>query len=359
MSDLCPNLHALIEEAQLAILGAKATLREFIKGSKTKEQLTQSITQANDEASEYEKFCKESTKIGEISIWAPDYISLLNIAKLNDIKLRRIFETIRPDSIDPVTKRLVRLDLSHMRIKQLGNTLSGLTHLYQLELMGNQLQDITGLDDLKNLRTIYLQGNDLRSLSGLGKLTELNILAIDRNINLFKLTGVEKLTKLTSLSASTCQITSFDEISDLKELTSLNLNTNGITSLNTLKNMNQLISLSFNHNKIASLSGIENLSNLEVLEMSDNLLTSVTQLSGLEKLTRLFLAKNQLRTLSGIENLTRIHELSVIENPLDSLIDLSNFSDLWQLYITPSTAVENAISNLSKALPDLLISYEY
>ena len=89
-----------------------------------------------------------------------------------------------------------------------------LTQLQELDLPGNQLAEIKGLEKLTQLRTLWLDNNQLTEIKGLEQLTQLKYLDLRYN-QLTEIEGLEQLTQLQYLYLSSNQITEIEPLENI------------------------------------------------------------------------------------------------------------------------------------------------
>ena len=120
-------------------------------------------------------------------------------------------------------EKVTRLDFFNNQLTEVPKGLEKLTQLTELELGGNQLTDVKGLEMLTKLTFLNLQSNQLTEVpKELEKLTKLTWLPLDYN-KLTDVKGVEKLTKLEKLWLDDNQLTSVKGLEKLTQLRELRL----------------------------------------------------------------------------------------------------------------------------------------
>ncbi|XP_038623849.1 leucine-rich repeat-containing protein 23 isoform X2 [Tachyglossus aculeatus] len=139
-------------------------------------------------------------------------------------------------------EELPYLQIANFAHNRIGST-EGILHprLASLDLKGNFIQRVTGLDPLKlgNLHTIELRGNQLESTAGLC-LPKLKYLYLAQN-NLRQLEGLESLEQLCTLHLRDNQLDVLDGFSPaMKALQYLNLRGNMIADLAELEKLRVL-----------------------------------------------------------------------------------------------------------------------
>jgi LPXTG-motif cell wall-anchored protein len=206
-----------------------------------------------------------------------------------------------------------------------------------LDLSGNSITDISGIEVFKNLQILTLNDNDLTSLPDtIGDLSSLQILELNDN-------------DLTSLP---------DAIGDLSSLQSLYIGDNDLTSLpDTISNLSSLEALYLSDNDLTSLpESFSNLSSLAYLYLSDNDLISLPDTFGDLRLFALYADNNDLTSLpESFGNIDCLNYLSLDNNDLTSLpesfVNISNLDYFG--------AANNSLINLTSAQYQKVASITY
>ncbi len=215
-----------------------------------------------------------------------------------------------------------------------------------MEVNGNEIADLTGINyftkltflncsgnklaslevpGLANLRLLYCNNNELASLdvSGLTNLTSLRC-----NNNELASLKMSNLTSLATLDCDTNQLAALD-VSELINLTSLRCNNNQLASLD-VSELASLETLNCSNNQLASLSGVLS-TKLTFLYCNNNQLTSLN-VSGLATLKSLTCRNNQLASLA-VSGLTNLETLDCSDNRFTAL-NVSGLTKLDNLYCT-------------------------
>ncbi|CAI5764740.1 leucine-rich repeat-containing protein 9 [Podarcis lilfordi] len=145
-----------------------------------------------------------------------------------------------------------------------------------LDLDGQHLSRISGLDKLENLRWASFSNNNLTKIEGLDTCQNLEELTVDGNC-ITTLEGISKLCKLMRLSANNNHLTSLERnvFDNLSHLHYLSLENNRITSLAGLQKAYALIELYISNNYVSSnqeIYQLKGLNNLVILDMYGNLI---------------------------------------------------------------------------------------
>jgi len=169
------------------------------------------------------------------------------------------------------------------------------------------------------------------------------------------LSGIESLTKLTTLILSSQTITDLAPLSSLTELTSLELSNSDIGVLSTISTLTSLRSLRIINNELSDLNFLTGLSSLRVLTVERTKLSDISALSGLTNITDLFFSYNSISDISALSGLTKMKALYLSYNSISDISALSNFTQLFELDLTSNHIVDiSPLSNLT-ALVDLFL----
>ncbi|UMB53140.1 gliding motility-associated C-terminal domain-containing protein [Lutibacter sp. A64] len=194
--------------------------------------------------------------------------------------------------------------------------ISGLT---TLNVSGENIADLTGIEDFTALTELYISNNVLTSLD-VTKNTALIHLNVE--INNLTILNVTKNTALTELRCSENSLSTLD-VTKNTALNDLACYMNNLTSLDISNNI-ALTDLNVFDNNLTSLN-VSNNAALINLSVSDNNLTSL-DVSNNTALTSLSVSKNELSSLD-VSNNTALTVLSISETSLTSL-DVSTITNL-------------------------------
>ena len=237
------------------------------------------------------------------------------------------------------------LDLSENNITQIdfsGTTFQNsplLQTLQRLVLRFNQISEIRGLDQLKNLEVLYLSQNQLTTMeeSGVRDLKKLYVLDLSEN-NFDSVRGIAGIENLTQLDLSYNQIQSWNGIEQLISLTTLNLAHNRFLDFEGLEESHliNLKSLDLTHNQIDSLEGLEYLRELDQLVLAENKLQETHASMGTKFTTIkwLDLSKNQLIDVLGLEIFPAVEDLNAADNHIESCVGIEQMKFLRKLNLS-------------------------
>lgn len=231
-----------------------------------------------------------------------------------------------------------------------------------INLSGNQITSISGMDNIVSAGNMYFYNNQISSPS-LASLETAGVIHLAGN-SIGELDGMNNLASVGSLVISGAGITHFSGLNGLKEFTSnanpqINLNSNplievsggngfettgsayyttkfiqiGNTSLeafsgfNSLETVSNMIVITYNSN-FTTLSGFQSLTTAYDLNLSHNNLQSITGLGSLTTVSSdLNLSYNDLQDISGLSSLASVGgDLRLFDNP--NLVDLSAIQNI-------------------------------
>ena len=204
-----------------------------------------------------------------------------------------------------------------------------------------QIQDISALSCMPNLKDLKLGGNSISDISALSSLTNLKALVLTDN-NISDISALANLSKLENLDLGGNTISDISPLANLSNLERLYLEGNAISNLNEISGLVNLKVLKLHYNGISDISSLRSLTNLTLLEFYHNQISDISALSGLTNLKRLGLINNQIRDISALSNLTNLTELFLSGNRIDDLSALSGLSALEKLSLD-----QNQISDIS------------
>jgi internalin A len=168
------------------------------------------------------------------------------------------------------------LDLSYLELTEIPSDISKLIQLTELNLSGNQLADIKGLEQLTQLTELNLGKNQLTKIKDLKHLTHLTKLDLSDN-QLADIKGLEQLTQLTQLDLSDNRLADIKGLEQLNKLVELNLSGNQLVEITGVKNLTQITQLRLSSNRLTDIKGLEQLSQLTQLDLSGNQLTEIPE----------------------------------------------------------------------------------
>lgn len=287
--------------------------------------------------------------------------------------IRYDIEKLNGDIYKSDVEKITELHAEYWQIQDISG-IENLTNLKKLYLNDNQIKDVSVLKGLVNLETVDLGYNEISDISLLKDLTNLKQLNLGNN-KVSDISALSKLTKLQDLNLGyakyydipgTNQGANFNQISDisalenLTNLQTLNLGYTKIKDIGTLKGLSNLQTLDLSGNQISDISGVVNtlngLTNLNDLNLATNQISDIGELSKLISLQTLDLSSNQISNISSVVSalkaLTNLNDLNLSNNQISSIGELNKLTNLKTLDLT-----YNNISDISalKVLTNLQV----
>lgn len=254
---------------------------------------------------------------------------------------------------------LEELDLSINDVNDLSD-LSGLVHLRVLDLAYNDFVDLKPLASLSALEDLDLQGCEgIKDFSLLSTFTNLHTLSL-YEIGFKDLTLLQPLTKLKDLNLHGTQVDDLAPLASMTQLEKLDImhirtdeweHLSGLTNLKELElgytkrsdlsplaSLKQLTRLEIYKADLNDLSPLSRLTNLTDLELYEANITDVSALAPLKKLTRLWLCYNQISDVTPLAGLTELAELNLYGNNVSDASPLDALPALEDLVLTENPA---------------------
>lgn len=234
-------------------------------------------------------------------------------------------------------------------------------HLHTLNLAGNQVSSLDGLEILTSLKVLNLDRNPL-SLNALPPISQLRdleefSLSWDGINEEYRLETMDFLAglSLVSLNLNGHGISDASLLESHHRLRHLNMGNNHLTHLKFLENLSQLESLFLEKNThtvlvndevvelaLTDISSLALLNNLQQLNLAYNGITDLSPLAGLRSLLSLNVSHNQIRSIEALKPLITLQKLNIQQNPLElgNINALASLKDLKNLDIS-NTQVTN------------------
>ena len=268
-----------------------------------------------------------------------------------DTNLRAVIaETLGKSPNAPITvqemKRLTKLDARNDRgIKDLTG-LQFATNLVELYLgwytgEGNQVNDLSPIAGLINLRVLFLHHNPITDISPVRGLTNLTDLMLHDTL-ITDISPVRGLTNLTVLHFHGTEVTDLSPLAGLINLKNLAFAYKGRSDLTPLVGLINLETIFSWENAISDLSLLAGLTKLEKVDLCGGDISDLSPLAGLTGLKELYLVNNEISDISSLTGLTGLTRVNLEEN---NIVDISPLAALTNL--TWLNVARNQISNLS------------
>lgn len=238
--------------------------------------------------------------------------------------------------------------------------LSDVINLKNLEIIGQGVKSLKGVEQLKNLEKLGLYANNIKGgqLMYVKDLVQLKSLDLAENKLLEIPNGAfDNLVNLEELVLDHTGINTLDRkmMSKLVSLRDLLIEENGFTNLDFLVDNTSIKNILFRENRIRDISGVRNNKNLEMFWGGDNEVSDISVLKGQKelnyfsmknnkisdisalkdstKLTNVYLSKNQITDISALEGKSFINNLELDHNKISNIEPLKGLTNLERLYI--------------------------
>lgn len=209
-------------------------------------------------------------------------------------------------------KDAIKIDLSRNLIEDISGLADlELENLKYLCLEGNRISKIEGLQNLTNLKSVnFGEPEDLFWDKGeWGELAPYNLCLYrgpplrghGEGNKIKEISGLDNLANLRYLTLSFNEITEIKGLENLKKLKDLDLSFNYITEIKGLDNQKELLSLNLCYNKISGIKGLDNLGVLQKLDLYHNAISEVKGIKHLENLGYLFIGHNNIKEIKKSE----------------------------------------------------------
>ncbi|MBE6157535.1 MAG: hypothetical protein E7160_01955 [Firmicutes bacterium] len=200
--------------------------------------------------------------------------------------------------------------------------------IYALYLENNNINDLSKLEELKDLYYINLENNNISDISILNNLDVRSV-----NLSKNKITDLSKFNNKFLESIDLTGNKKLENFEGIKDLYAVTLNDCDITNLDEVIKLSNVHYLYLDKNELRSLKNISLLGNLNVLTVNDNKLIDLNDLGDSNNLYSLSVDNNNLTDISGLSSLKNITTLSISGN------------DKIEKYELPSTIMFLNISN--------------
>ncbi|NOU20112.1 MAG: hypothetical protein HOO91_21355 [Bacteroidales bacterium] len=263
-----------------------------------------------------------------LSLLPDNFIS--EFQHLKELQLRNM--SLNDISFIQEFKELTMLDLSNNEQIRDYSFLKKLKNLTVLDLRGNNLKDVSFLSELEGLKALYLSDSKILDYSFLKKFKKLSILCLRGNM-LSDISFLKDLKELDTLYlTNNSQIKDYSFLKELKKLTKIYLNANDLTEISFLKELKWLTDIDLCNNKLSDISPLIEIDSLNSLYLGKNNLNNVSFLRKLKGLSGLNLNFNkQIDDYSFLRDLEHLNFLDLKGNNLSDIRLLKGFKKLTAL----------------------------
>ena len=284
------------------------------------------------------------------------YCNITNMSKISEISDNLKSLDLAGNSITEIKGLNNKVNLNSINLESNNiSKIEGLEMLYNLKtlsLWNNHIEDITPLSANKNLISLNLMknkeidgnlenytGQRLESLNEIGKILD--------NGGTIKL-DIDKLglfSNYKKLDLSFQYLTTLKPLENLTQLTYLNLNNSNLTledveSQEILKNMSELSTLNLEGNKLKNITAINELKMLKELNLAGNEVNLKEIEDIISNLNSLTVSTSSLKTIINCD-INKITTLRLAGSNLTELPDLSKFIDLTDLSLANNPNISN------------------
>ncbi|CAL6092620.1 leucine-rich_repeat domain-containing protein [Hexamita inflata] len=188
-----------------------------------------------------------------------------------------------------------------------------------LDLSYNERIDTTQLSNLVFVEQLFLVNTNIQDISFLTQLNNIKVLDISLN-NINSLNSLSKMKQLTTLLASVNQIDSIADLHACQQLQTLLINQNKISDISVIQHMQMLEEVDVSNNSITDISHIQNLPNLLVFNGDNNVIKDISFLEQCQNLSELRLSHNLINNFNKINS-----TLSILVLEDNQIINIDNF----------------------------------
>ena len=188
--------------------------------------------------------------------------------------------------------------------------------LYVIQCRSKNVKDLAGIEYAVNLTELDLIENQVSDISLLADLVDLRHLGLDRN-RVGDLSALSGLTNLKRLTVRNNQVSDIRALAGLTNLEYLDLRNNQISDISALAGLTKLRYLNLNYNEIGDISALSRLTELGALFLDCYYISDIWALSQLKKLRTLHLNYNEISDIRPLSKLTGLEYLELGDNPLN------------------------------------------
>ena len=230
--------------------------------------------------------------------------------------------------------------LNSLTIKNAGlqdiEGISKICFLRELDVSGNQIADISELEDVTDMLCVLnLSGNPVRDFGALGKLKDLEILnASQIDLRDEEVQGSFGHIKVEELILSGCDLNHVDFLQNIQHLRKLDVSNNQIEDWECLKNLKNLVNLDLSRNQVKDITPVAECEKLHTLDFSYNQITDISVFANRKNLYELRINNNQIVNISMLADTSNLEILDLSGNPLSSIEALKGLKKLKWLNLS-------------------------
>ena len=241
-------------------------------------------------------------------------------------------------------------------------TPSDMLDLIELEGVGRDIKDLTGLEHAPNLEVLHLRWNHVSNVEPLRQCERLWFINLSRNQLISDLSPLENVISLKHLDCHDNLISDLGFARNLVNLEYLVLRNNYLTDVSGLAHLTKLEELHLAFNQIVDVSPLANLTKLNELVIIYNEIDDISSLVTLTKMERLSLAGNLIEDISALACMPNLRRLTLAGNQVTDITPLLNLTHFTQVYLTGNSldeaAYQDGLSTLLERNPGLVLTYD-
>ncbi len=271
--------------------------------------------------------------ISQVPLNAKNIFDISSLTHLRALK-KVTLGSVRAESLDPLrgTTGLESVNLNQSLFRDI-SAISGDKSLRSLDVRGTNIVDMTPLDGFSDLEDLNIDTKQMPSLSGVKGLVSLRkIMIIDQSpVDLSYLDSFKSLTSLAVFGATSIDIHSLDELTQLEQL--------------------QLTSFAFGGSPLANVTDpavIGRLSHLTTLGLSGLALNSISFVVGCPALKDLSLQHMPVSNLDALSGMKSLQRVSLVDVPVVEVTPLLNTPSLRELTVLRTPARADVLAELER-----------
>ena len=231
-----------------------------------------------------------------------------------------------------------------------------------LMLYENEISDISVISGMSNLEFLELGLNPITSIDSLYGLIKLKTFSVYECTKLRDISVIENFTELTDLNISLLKIPdlSLAFIRKLKKIDNLRIqgvvkNNEEIENITHLTGMIQL-TMGLN-DSVTSIESLYEMSKLEYLDIHSNNIESINVIRNFPRLIKFIMYKNRVTDISPLESRPLLQTLYLQGNPVEEYSPLLGMKALKYLDLSRDDFDEEKERDLRQALPKTAIGF--
>lgn len=227
------------------------------------------------------------------------------------------------------------------------SSLANLHVLENIELTGCKVDDISWIEELKNLKTINLANNNITDISSMTNLINIEEINLEYN-RIRDISPIINNKKLRRLNVSHNDRVIIPTGFYLPNLEVLEWEGNDINNVAFNEKMLKLKKLNLSRNSLKTIKGIENIWNVQELDLDGNNISNVEFLSGMVNLKILSLNHNKIEDVYPLTNLTNLECLNIGENEINDINPIFSLTNLKSLNLN-EIMVKDILGEMNKS----------